>query len=153
MIDTIDLTLKNLKNFFNKIEETKTCWIWKAYKDKDGYGKLTVYSKERKGPYQLSAHRISYELFVGSIPQGLQIDHLCRNTSCVNPNHLELVTINENLLRSPITLATINTNKTSCPKGHPYSHKNINGHKVCKICHEVALRKYYQRKKQGDLKS
>jgi len=150
MIDITDFTLKNLRNFFNKIEETKTCWVWKAYKDKDGYGKLTVYSKERKGPYPLRAHRISYELFKGEIPVGLQIDHLCRNRACVNPNHLDLVTIKENLLRSEITLATIYTNKTSCPKGHPYSHRNLYGEKVCRKCQNEASRKYNKRKKIGD---
>ena len=66
------------------------CWEWRAFIRPNGYGQFN------KNEY---AHRVSYEEFVGPIPEGLVIDHLCRNRSCINPEHLEPVTQHENLLR------------------------------------------------------
>lgn len=78
-----------LERFTAKIEKTETCWLWLASKNPKGYG-----SFERT-----YAHRWSYEHYKRQIPHGWQIDHLCRNTSCVNPDHLEAVTLEENLRR------------------------------------------------------
>lgn len=84
------------------------------------------------------AHRWSYEHYVGPIPAGLHLDHLCRNPKCVNPEHLEPVTIKENLLRG-IGPSARNAAKTHCPVGHPYSPENtyINpnqGQRICRSC-------------------
>jgi len=78
------------------------CWKWSGARMPCGYGRFqvdTVKAGGRKRPSGVLAHRYAYELFVGPIPAGLTIDHLCRNTSCVNPEHLEPVTLSENTRR------------------------------------------------------
>lgn len=87
------------------------CWTWTAQLTPDGYGRR---SKNPK-----SAHRYVYERLVGPIPEGLQIDHLCRNRACVNPAHMEPVTNWENTLRGENFIAK-QVKGNTCPKGHPY---------------------------------
>jgi hypothetical protein len=82
--------------FFAKIVPLETgCWLWVGNCRQDGYGKFGI------GPdgFQDSSHRVAYELFIGPIPKGFQLDHLCRNRSCANPLHLEPVTPAENINR------------------------------------------------------
>lgn len=80
-----------------EIDPVAGCWLWTAAKNNGGYGMFTFTTGWRR-----SAHRVSYETFVGPIPDGLQLDHLCRVRHCVNPDHLEPVTAAENTRRSPI---------------------------------------------------
>ena len=75
------------------VDRTTGCWMWTASRDNGGYSKVQFEG------HLLPAHRVSYTLFVGEIPEGLEIDHLCRNRRCVNPSHLEPVTRSENLIR------------------------------------------------------
>jgi len=75
------------------------CWLWTGYRDKFGYGYMGIASKP------IGVHRVAWEILVGPIPDGLTIDHLCRNTSCVNPEHLEPVTNSENIRRMNIAQA------------------------------------------------
>lgn len=109
------------------------CWRWQRSLNANGYGRIGFYAR---GPQY--AHRVSYETFVGPIPEGLAIDHLCRVRDCVNPEHLEPVTNRENLLRG-IGFAARYAATTHCPQGHPYDEANTyyrpgRGGRNCRRC-------------------
>ena len=112
------------------------CWGWKGSHSSVGYAKMseTLGGKTR----HLGAHRVAYELFVGPIPAGLQIHHVCENRGCVNPQHLRIVTTRDNLLLSSNTLASQNRAKTHCPHGHEYTVENTGptttGGRRCRRC-------------------
>lgn len=115
------------------------CWLWKRYRDKDGYGKFR--SNEETTTL---VHRISYEHWNGKIPKSLTIDHLCRNTSCCNPSHLEVVTLKENILRGN-TIAAMHSKKTHCKNGHELSGDNLRlctGRRRCKTCEYISSKKH-----------
>lgn len=113
-----------LDRFMEKVDRSGDCWVWTAFRNAAGYG--TFMSKSRNvGGRTIQAHRWSYEHYIGPIPEGLTLDHLCRNKSCVNPDHLEPCSIGENTRRSPTTLPGANILKTHCPQGHPYSGDNL----------------------------
>lgn len=128
------------------INESTGCWDWTAYKNNKGYGKIGLNGKAD------SAYRVSYTLFVGEIPEGFDIDHLCRNPGCVNPAHLEAVTPTENILRGIGPTAT-NKRKTHCIQGHPFDENNTeyreNGRRQCKIC-KKAYDEYRHKNKTPD---
>lgn len=115
--------------FWSKIKK-EDCWDWQGRRDKDGYAIFSVGGKNVRG------HRWAYEFLVGAIPEGLMIDHLCRNTGCVNPDHMEPVDNRENQRRGTGVIAR-NILTTQCPKGHLYDDKNTsvrNGRRICRAC-------------------
>lgn len=133
--------LTTSERFWSKVEKTDTCWLWTAAKNTDGYGRF-------KGIDRLvQAHRFAYEQLIGPIPEGLHLDHLCRVRACVNPAHLEPVTLTENLRRG----RNPRSEKTHCPQGHPYDEANTyvspRGGRFCRICRNESARRCKQRKK------
>ncbi|NEE06902.1 HNH endonuclease [Streptomyces sp. SID7499] len=112
------------------------CWLWTAATFKaTGYGQ---FREGGRGSRVRTAHRVAYELLVGSVPAGLQLDHLCRNRRCVNPAHLEPVTNRENGLRGT-SFAAVNAAKTHCVRGHAFDTDNTltspaTGHRRCRAC-------------------
>ena len=115
------------------------CWLWTGFLSPNGYGNVTM----RQGLTHEGAHRMSWQLHTREpIPEGLQIDHLCRNRACVNPQHLEVVTIKQNLLRGN-TRAASNASKTHCLNGHEFdrNYKNRKGRtRFCLTCHNARQR-------------
>ena len=106
------------------------CWEWTAAKTSEGYGAIGKGSREEG---TVLAHRVMYEALVGPIPNGLVIDHLCRNRGCVNPTHMEPVTTRENILRGE-GLTAQQARRTHCPAGHSYASKNSRGDRICLTC-------------------
>lgn len=117
------------------------CWDWLSYIDPDGYSRFQIKN------VSYGAHRLSWKEFFGEIPKDMVIDHKCRNRSCVNPYHMQLVTRGENVLLG-IGMSAINKAKTHCLKNHPFDSKNNRGDRVCSICKNASLRNWYEINKQ-----
>ncbi len=131
------------ERFLARVQKQGGCWIWLGNRNPKGYG--TAYFAGRTG----SAHRVAYILFVGKIPVGLQVDHLCRNRLCVRPDHLEPVTPRENNHRSPL----FGLHKTRCVRWHEYTPENTiakpNGGRQCRLCVREHMRRYYAEGRYG----
>lgn len=107
------------------------CWEWTGKTLPNSYGQITIAKKH------IYSHRVSFEIHRGQIPDGLHIDHLCRNRTCCNPEHLEAVTCRENIMRSPIAPAAVNARKTQCDAGHEFTAENTGrggGGRYCRTC-------------------
>jgi len=115
------------------------CWLSNSYKDKDGYCQFWVSADSKS----MKAHRWSYEHYIGKIPEGLTIDHICRVKHCVNPDHLEAVTNLENISRAKKMI-------THCRHGHELSGNNLyirpDGDRGCRVCRLDADKRYRKRK-------
>lgn len=135
-----------LRRWSERVDASGDCWEWTGPRTPTGYGRCYFRGN------QVGAHRVAIELLVGPIPSHLEVDHLCRNRSCVNPDHLELVTHRENLRRSP----ALAVGKSHCPQGHPYSGENLNERmtpngrtkKTCRVCDRAHNRRYRARQKE-----
>lgn len=120
-----------VENMMRYVDKTSSCWLWNGPLASNGYSKTKYRLKHTSG------HRAFYLHFRGEIPPGMHLDHICRVRSCVNPDHLEIVTPRENLLRGN-GHAAINSKKKSCKRGHELAGKNLyltpDGRRNCKIC-------------------
>jgi len=131
------------RKFWNRVsfgQGPGACWAWTGARSDSGYGNFYANGRVQ------SSHRFSYEFLVGPIPDGLCIDHLCRNPNCVNPTHMEPVTTGENILRGVGASAT-NARKTHCKHGHRLSDDNVGEHhsgtgwRECLTCGRMKARK------------
>jgi len=121
---------RSLADFLSKIERGSGCWLWQGRKNWCGYG---IYGAAGRGR-TVMAHRIAHQLWLGPIPEGLDVDHLCKVRDCVNPDHLEAVTRKENIHRSP----NGKESWTHCPRGHAFDERNTHirtdGRRRCRAC-------------------
>jgi hypothetical protein len=142
---------RELERFWGKVDFEDTrhggrrCWIWRGGSFRDGYGQFHLYERRK-----VQAHRYAYQLLVGPIPEGLTLDHLCRNRACVNPSHLEPVSVGENVLRGGGPSA-LHARAVECPHGHPYNSENTyvryDGRRVCRICNRKWDREKMRRRR------
>ena len=138
--------LAKVKPGYKKLDLRGRCWLFTGVLSPKGYGKFYYLGGARQ------VHRVAYELFVGPIPDGYEIDHLCRVRHCVNPDHLEAVTPLVNHLRgnSP---PKRNRFKTRCARGHRYAGKNLyvtsRGWRQCNTCRRMNQERYAATKGAG----
>jgi hypothetical protein len=136
-----------IKRIWRTTVSEGTCLVWLGDKTRDGYGRFVVEGQRH------FVHRWLYEFLVERVSEGLTLDHLCRNPSCVNPSHLEPVTLRDNILRgtSPAALAY---QRNRCKRGHEFTEENTyskrltSGQRVrgCRACHRLIQRNYLERK-------
>jgi len=134
-----------LSRFWGKVlidfRDPAACWLWTGEINPDGYGRFHL---ERPESRRVPAHRFAYEAQNGPIPDGLVIDHLCRNRTCMNPAHMEPVTNAENLRRG-YSPSAINKRKTECIHGHPFSEENTVMGRRGRRCRQCARDRYQRR--------
>ncbi len=132
-----------MQTFWNKVKKTDTCWLWTGSNNGSGYGEIRIKNKK------FYTHRLSYEWAKGKIPIGFQIDHLCKNRDCCNPDHLEAVAPKINVQRG--NTSKPHFIKTHCINGHlyeKYEYKRTDGKgRNCSECVRNASREYQHRKR------
>ena len=145
------LTDKDLNRLWSKVikgPNENDCWDWTGTLSEDGYAYLGVGGRKGKN---FLVHRLLYELVIGPIPDGKDLDHLCRNRWCVRPDHQEPVTRRINLLRGQ-TITAREAATTHCPQGHPYDLFNTRFYRYgrqCRICSNTRPRQRRKRAKEG----
>lgn len=126
--------------FWERVDKSGACWVWTAGKSANGYGAFKVEGHQQK------AHRVAWQLSGRVLKDGFELDHLCRNKACVNPDHLEQVTPRENVLRSASVTAE-NARKEVCPKcGGEWSPRKPTGRR-CIPCINANQRAVYHRRR------
>lgn len=143
------LKYNTIEDIRNRVKIVDGCWLWPT-KSSDGY--VSIYMGGGKAhPVVVMAHRLSYEMAKGPIPTGLVLDHLCRNPSCVNPDHLEPVTQRTNILRGTGITARLASAK-KCVNGHVFpscqsEYYASRGWRLCAICHNEREKKRQARQR------
>lgn len=122
--------------FWRKVQVvTSGCWEWTASKNQTGYGLFGIRSGRMR-----ASHRVAYEALVGPVPDGKELDHLCRVRGCANPVHLEPVDHRTNVRRG-VAPTAVNANKTHCIRGHEFTGANLvirpNGTRRCRACNNA----------------
>lgn len=142
------------ERFWAKVHKTNTCWIWTGWRQKSGHGNIFV----GVGLGKTGAHRISWIINKGPIPEGLFVCHICDIPWCVNPDHLFLGTHDDNMAdawaKGRLKLPDISkmVNRTQCPRGHPFDASNTyrfagNNGRYCRECRRINQNAYYNRHK------
>lgn len=128
----------------DKFEAGDGCWRWKAASNHLGYGQIRSAQASGVRASIRMAHRVVYEMIRGPIPDGLELDHLCRNTSCVRPSHLEPVTHQENISRGDTRTNNALAARDVCKSGHPFDEKNTHmaigpsgPYRSCRSCKRI----------------
>ena len=130
--------------FWSKVKVSPTgCWIWLAAVNNQGYA---FFGCRSRGAWRMElAHRVAYAALVEPFPPGTESDHLCRVRACVNPDHIEPVTHSVNRLRG----ANSSSNRTHCPRGHPYNEANTyhypDGRRGCRTCHREGSKRWMRK--------
>jgi hypothetical protein len=132
--------LSDLTRFLEKVDvRDDGCWIWTANRNWKGYGQFSYQGRK------VRAHRFAYEQFRTSIPADMTIDHLCRVRHCVNPAHLEVVTMEENIRRGS------HGNAAACARGHDLTgddaYVDYRGRRVCRPCRRLRKRGYREQRR------
>lgn len=130
----------SMLRFWSKVDKSGECWNWTAYRNRDGYGRFYL-----NGSY-VNAHRLAWVMHNGSIPDGLTVDHVCRNRACVKLSHLRLLTRGENVLAGT-GYSGRNKRKQVCPRGHAYDIVFKNGKRWCRACKREQDAKRYAKNK------
>ena len=112
----------------------KPCWDWPGHISREGYGR--IWNKKKRRPEY--AHRVIYRLMVGPIPLGMELDHLCRNRRCFNPNHMQPVTHRENVLRGEGPAAEA-ARRIKCRCGRKYDRLTKEGWRICSHCRRIKM--------------
>lgn len=140
MTDRLSLAAR----FWGKVHITADCWLWKGSRNPQGYGLIGTWKTDGLRT-TVGAHRVAYELVVGPIPDGLELDHLCRVRHCVHPGHLEAVSRLENMQRGSVAL------QTHCKRGHLFdeanTYKKPNGTRKCRACVRILRARYPARRR------
>ena len=142
MYRPINAPAYNAQDIFGMSQISERCWTWMGSMYQNGYGKIG-----RRG---YMVHRIAYELTKGKVPRNMCLDHLCKNRACINPDHLEIVSLVENVMRGDSQHA-VNARKTYCKHGHEFTEANtyrdpIKNSRNCRKCRNLAVKKYIARK-------
>jgi hypothetical protein len=137
------LTADKEARFWAKVEIGPGCWNWTGAMNPSGYGRFAAEGRTLHG-----AHRVAFQLNGGAIPEGMVIDHICRNRRCVNPAHLRCVDRLTNVHENSEASAHLNSIKSHCASGHPLSGANLfvraDGYRGCRQC-----RRAYHRAKRA----